>query len=119
MILKVTGSLLLIEAAFMLIPGITSLCYGEDDIWPFFLCVAFTAFCGTAMRCIRPRFTQMGRREGFLLTSSVWIWFSLFGMLDEYEDNPERYMKRTFRVHSEALQHLAAVFPPGSTTSLP
>lgn len=81
MILKVTGSLLLIEAAFMLIPGITSLCYGEDDIWPFFLCVAFTAFCGTAMRCIRPRFTQMGRREGFLLTSSVWIWFSLFGML--------------------------------------
>ena len=28
MILKVTGSLLLIEAAFMLIPGITSLCYG-------------------------------------------------------------------------------------------
>ena len=47
------------------------------------------------------------------------IAFSLFGMLDEYEDNPERYMKRTFRVHGEALQHLAAVFPPGSTTSLP
>ena len=47
------------------------------------------------------------------------IAFSLFGMLDEYEDNPERYMKRTFRVHGEALQHLAAVFPPGSTASLP
>lgn len=80
-ILKVTGSLLLIEAAFMLIPGITSLFYGEKDVWPFFLCVAFTVLCGIAMRCIRPRNTQMGRREGFLLTSTVWIWFSLFGML--------------------------------------
>lgn len=81
MILKVTGWLLLIEATFMLIPAVTALSYGEKDAWPFLFCVAATALCGVLMRCIRPRYKQMGRREGFLITSSVWIWFSLFGML--------------------------------------
>lgn len=81
MILKVTGSLLLIEAIFMLIPAVTSLCYAETDMWPFFGSVAATALSGVLLRSIRPRYRQMGRREGFLLTSSVWIWFSLFGML--------------------------------------
>jgi len=38
--------------------------------------------------------------------------FSLFGNKDDYDDNAERYMKRTFRIHGDALQHLAAIFTP-------
>ena len=37
--------------------------------------------------------------------------WSLFHEADDYEENPERYMKRTFRIHGVALQRLAAVYP--------
>ena len=81
MLLKVTGWLLMIEGAFMLAPMGTCLAYGEDDWTIFALSAAVTAVCGFAMTCIRTSHHAMGRREGFLLTASVWIWFSLFGML--------------------------------------
>ncbi len=35
---------------------------------------------------------------------------SLFGMREDYEDNPERYMKRTFRIHGAALQRLSRIY---------
>ena len=81
MILKVTGWLLLIEAAFLLIPTAVGLAYGEYDGMVFGCVAAFTAMVGLAMRAIKSNHSNMGRREGFLLTSSVWIWFSMFGML--------------------------------------
>ena len=37
--------------------------------------------------------------------------FALYGAEVDYGDNPERYMKRTFRIHGAALQRLAAVYP--------
>ena len=81
MLLKVTGWLLMIEAAFMLVPMGTSLAYGEEDWLIFAISAAVTAVCGFAMRSIRATGGHMGRREGFLLTASVWVWFSLFGMI--------------------------------------
>ena len=96
MLLKVTGWLLLIEAVFMLIPALTSLCYGESDVIPIALCAAATALAGVLMRFIRPRYTQMGRREGFLLTASVWVWFSLFGMLPFIFGSPQYSISDAF-----------------------
>ena len=81
MLLKVTGWLLLIEAAFMLVPMATCLAFGEQDWRIFAISAAITAVSGFAMRSIRTRHHSMGRREGFLLTASVWVWFSLFGMI--------------------------------------
>jgi len=82
MLLHVTGLLLLIEAGFMLVPAVTGLCMGESDGRVFGITALVTAAAGFALsRCIRPRSTKMGRREGFLLTASVWVVFSLFGML--------------------------------------
>lgn len=82
MLLKVTGWLLLVESAFMLIPVITCLVYEEwADFWPFLCVNLFTAIVGWGMRSIHCGNSNMGRREGFLLTASVWLWFSLFGML--------------------------------------
>lgn len=34
----------------------------------------------------------------------------LFGSAEDYEDNPERYMKRTFRIHGAALQRLSRIY---------
>lgn len=81
MLLKVTGWLLMVEAFFMLIPTLTSVWFGEADAWVFGIVAAVTGACGLGMAFIRPRISNMGRREGFLFTASVWVWFSLFGML--------------------------------------
>ena len=79
---RMLGWLLLIEAAFMLIPLATSLIYGEDDAMAFVKSIAITAGVGLlAILCFRPRIANMGKREGFLLTALVWVVFSTFGML--------------------------------------
>lgn len=81
MLTNVVGGLLLLEAIFMIIPIVTCLIYGESD-WRVFTAVAsVTALTGTLMRRVPLHSTRMGKREGFILTASVWVFFSLFGML--------------------------------------
>ena len=82
MIIRITGWLLMIESLFMLLPTITCLIYDEADIMPFGITAAVTAITGFCLtRYIRPRSHKTGKREGFLLTSIVWIVFSIFGMM--------------------------------------
>lgn len=81
MLLKVSGWLLVIEALFMCVPAAVSFGYGESDAYPLIIIAGITAFVGWLMQTIRAHSSYMGRREGFLLTASVWVWFSLFGML--------------------------------------
>lgn len=78
---RVIGLLVVIEAAFMLIPMITSLIYGENDYKAFAITIGITLFVGALMMCIRPSRTEMGKREGFLLTALTWVVFSGFGMI--------------------------------------
>jgi trk system K+ uptake protein trkH len=82
MIIRITGWLLMIESLFMLLPTITCLIYDEADIMPFGITAAVTAITGFCLtRYIRPHSHKTGKREGFLLTSIVWIVFSIFGMM--------------------------------------
>ena len=82
MLLRVLGWLLLIEAIFMLLPLITCLLYNENDLFSFLISVGVTLAAGLIMTfCIKPSYTSMAKREGFLLTALVWVVFSLFGML--------------------------------------
>lgn len=83
MVIRVIGWLLLFEAGFMLIPLIAALAGGEDpEAYAFGISAAVTFAAGVISTvCIRPKRTDMGKREGFLLTASVWVVFSFFGML--------------------------------------
>lgn len=82
MLLKTMGWLVMIEAAFMLIPVVIAIIYGDKDWLGFTISATVTFVTGFLMtKKIRPRFSQMGRREGFLLTASVWVVFSIFGMI--------------------------------------
>ena len=82
MVVRVTGFLLLIEAAFMLAPAVTAMICGENGAMRAFgISTAITAAAGAVFCRIRPTHTDMGRREGFLLTASIWVVFSLFGMI--------------------------------------
>lgn len=81
MLVRVIGWLLFIEAAFMLFPLLTSLCYG-DSILPFAVAIPVTLAAATvATVCVRPKRFDMGKREGFMLTALVWVVFSVFGMI--------------------------------------
>lgn len=82
MVARVIGWLLMIEAAFLLFPLLTCLIYGEEDAVAFAITAGLTAVSGILMTFgLHPTHSDMGKREGFLLTAAVWIVFSLFGML--------------------------------------
>lgn len=82
MILRIIGLLLIIEGLFLTVPLATSLVYHETDWMCFLLTMMVTTVAGTIMTFgIRPRNPRMGKREGFLLTALIWIFFSIFGMI--------------------------------------
>ena len=83
MVVRMIGWLLMIEALFMVVPFVVSLYYQEMDCAKsfFFSALITLALGGFTSNAIHPTHTDMHRKEGFLLTSLVWVVFSLFGML--------------------------------------
>lgn len=82
MLAKTMGWLLIIEGLFMLVPAIVGLIYKESDWIAFSVSAVVTSLIGLLMTSrIHPSYSNMGRREGFMLTASVWVVFSLFGMV--------------------------------------
>ncbi|MBR6283931.1 MAG: TrkH family potassium uptake protein [Muribaculaceae bacterium] len=81
--LRVLGLLLVIEAAFMSLPLAVALFYGESSTaWAFFYTTLATAGVGALMTFgIKPKSSSMRKREGLILTASIWVIFSLFGMI--------------------------------------
>lgn len=82
MLTQVMGLLVMIESIFMIVPCVISYCYGESDYRIFLAIFLITLASGTCLhRYARPTHRNMGKREGYLLTASVWVVFSIFGML--------------------------------------
>lgn len=79
---KVAGWLLLLESVLLLPPLILCAIYGESD-WKGFAVAALAtgASGGTLAYIFRDSATRLYRREGYLLISTVWILFSIFGMI--------------------------------------
>ena len=81
-ILRVLGILLCFEALFMFIPTIVSFVYNEPDRWAFLASSIFTLLVGGGLSYrLRHCRQAMGRRDGVLLGTSVWLVFALMGML--------------------------------------
>lgn len=81
-ILRIIGLLLIIEGLFLSVPLATALVYHENDWMCFLLTMVVTTVAGTIMTFgISPRNPRMGKREGFLLTALIWVFFSIFGMI--------------------------------------
>ena len=83
MVIRVIGWLLMIEAMFMTVPMCVSLYYNEYGCAEkFFYAILITlSLGGLTTKFVRPDRMDMHRKEGFLLTSLIWVVFSLFGML--------------------------------------
>ena len=82
-VLRMQGWLLLIEAAFMLLPLAISWYFDEpSSLRAFIYSTLITAATGAAMAFgIKPHSKSMHKREGLMLTAIVWVFFSVFGML--------------------------------------
>ena len=81
-ILRVVGLLMFVEGAFLLLPLIISLIYGENDSMGFVLSSGTNMLVGGAIIWFtRNASKDIGKREGFIIVSLVWIVFSLLGSL--------------------------------------
>ncbi len=81
-IFRVLGSLLFIEAFFLLISLIVAVIYNEDDIFAFIYSIAIALSVGFLSRVFTNASKKdIGKREGFIIVSFVWIIFSFVGSL--------------------------------------
>lgn len=79
MIAYLLGYLILIEAAFMILPLLVALIYAETSgIW-FLAAVLFSAVLGFGLTRLNPVKRNMYAKEGFVITALAWIVISLIG----------------------------------------
>ena len=82
MIAYLLGYVLLLIGAFLLLPVIVALIYGEGDLLSLLLTAVICAALGGMMMLLKPkRDRTMHARDGFVMVSLSWIFISLLGAL--------------------------------------
>ena len=79
MIAYLSGVIVLIEAAFMLLPALVALIYGEASGVSFLITIGVAALLGFVLTRFRPKKRDMYAKEGFVITALTWIVISLIG----------------------------------------
>ncbi len=79
-IFKVLGLLLLVEGIAMLLALIIAIIYGGNDILAFSISSGINLATGGIITLLSKNAKKdIGKREGFIIVSMVWVVFSLFG----------------------------------------
>ena len=112
MIARILGAVLLLLAAFLLLPLIVGLIYGEN-VRGFALTIALSLALGLALLlCLKPKNTEIYAREGFTAVGLVWIVLSLIGALPlVLSGDVPRYIDAVFEVTSGFTTTGASVLP--------
>lgn len=81
-IFRVLGFLLLVEGVAMLLALGVSLIYGEYDTVGFIISSGINILTGIILVILTAKASKdIGKKEGFIIVSSVWVVFSFFGSL--------------------------------------
>ena len=81
-IFRVLGFLLFVEGIAMLLALVVSLIYNEHDVKAFLISAGINLVIGGLIVLITSKANKdIGKREGFIIVSLVWIVFSFFGSL--------------------------------------
>jgi trk system potassium uptake protein TrkH len=81
-IFRLLGFLLLVEGIAMVLAYFVALIYGEYDQTAFLISSGIAIGLGTAIGFLtRKANKDIGKKEGYIIVSSVWIVFSFFGSL--------------------------------------
>lgn len=79
------GSLFFIEAGFLILCALLAIYYKETDLSAFLTSAAITAGAGVISSLIgKNAERKISRRDGYVVVSLAWIFFSIFGMLPFY-----------------------------------
>ncbi len=78
-IIKICGWVIMVEAAFMLLPGIVALIYNESTASLFFGCGILFFVLGNFIRLVKPKSSQFYAREGFVAVTASWLVLSAVG----------------------------------------
>ena len=82
LVLRVMGSLVLIESAILLAICLIPIIYGENDVWYFLLTSVICLLSGgLALFLGRNPPSNISKREGSVIVTFTWIIFTLFGLL--------------------------------------
>ena len=81
LIVKLAGSVLLVEAALLFVPLIISLVMHGNDWSAFALSIAITLAIGSGLSLVRPRDDTLSAREGFAVVTLSWLFVSFCGAL--------------------------------------
>ena len=82
MIRYITGQLLLVEGALMLLPLAVTLIYGEFDTMVAFIApILILAILGTAFVIAKPKNQALRAKDGFVVVGLSWVILSIFGCL--------------------------------------
>ncbi len=82
LVFKTMGVLTTLEAIFMLVPTVTAWWYKEADLGAWIVTSAITWVSSWWMLGLgRHAEKRVGEREGYVIVATVWIVYSLFGML--------------------------------------
>ena len=85
LVVKTLGVLLLLEAAFMLIPAVFARVNHIYDAQAFFVSVLITFVAGLIGLVLGMRAPKhVTEREGYIIVALVWVVFSLFGLIPYY-----------------------------------
>ena len=85
-IVRIIGFLLLVEAFFMLIATGVSIGY-QENFWPLLFAFLTTCIAGGLCILFCPEKQTLGKREGYLVVATIWVIFSLFGLIPYYVGN--------------------------------
>lgn len=77
----IMGWVLNFEGAFMLLPAVTALIYGEKEGFVFLGCSIFSFVAGGLITLKKPANKRFYAREGFVICSLTWIVISLVGAI--------------------------------------
>ena len=82
LIYKILGSLLFLLGSLLIVCSLISFCYEEDDMLSFLISAILTICGGFVLKYMgRDADNNLSRRDSYLLVTSTWVVFSVFGML--------------------------------------
>jgi trk system potassium uptake protein TrkH len=83
-ILHIIGWILTVEAAFMLLPSIVALIYGETSGYSFLICIFISLVIGIPLVIYKPKNKLFFPKEGLVSVALGWIILSIMGALPFY-----------------------------------
>ena len=84
LILKLSGSVMLVEGALLFVPLIVSLALRGGDWTAFALTIAIAVVLGALLSQLKPRDDTLSAREGYAVVTLSWLFVSLIGALPFY-----------------------------------